>query len=50
MRVQVATAIERAFANKSGRLIAVCRWVLAAVFLLVVWADPQQPVRASGLG
>lgn len=36
--------------HRSGRIIALCRLVLALVFFLAVWIDPTQPVRASTLG
>jgi signal transduction histidine kinase len=37
--------IERAFHHRSGRVIAVSRFVLAAVFLLAIWIDPSQPAK-----
>ncbi len=36
--------------NRSGRVIALCRVVLAIVFFIALWLDPGQPVRASELG
>ncbi len=38
------------FQNRSGRVIALCRLVLALVFFIALWIDPAQPVRASQLG
>jgi signal transduction histidine kinase len=38
------------FRHRSGRIIALCRLVMAAVFFLAMWIDPAQPVRASDLG
>jgi signal transduction histidine kinase len=38
------------FRHRSGRIIALCRLVLAFVFFVALWADPSQPVRASHLG
>jgi signal transduction histidine kinase len=42
--------IARIFENRSGRIIALCRAVLALVFFIALWIDPAQPVRSSGLG
>jgi signal transduction histidine kinase len=39
-----------AFEHRSGRIIALCRAVMAAVFLFALWIDPGQPVRASTAG
>jgi signal transduction histidine kinase len=38
------------FRHRSGRVIALCRLVLAFVFFMAVWVDPAQPVRATELG
>ena len=38
------------FRHRSGRIIALCRLVMAFVFFVAVWLDPKQPVRASDLG
>jgi len=37
--------LTQTFAYSSGRVIALCRLVWAAVFLLVLWFDPQQSAR-----
>ena len=42
--------IARLFEHRSGRVIALCRLVLALVFFLALWIDPAQPVRARELG
>jgi signal transduction histidine kinase len=42
-------AIEGAFRHRSGRVIALGRLVLAAVFLLAIWLDPSQPRREAGM-
>jgi signal transduction histidine kinase len=41
--------IQRAFQQRSGRVIALSRVVLAAIFLLAMWIDPTQPVRHEEL-
>lgn len=33
--------------HRSGRVIALARAVMAAVFLLAIWVDPSQPARAA---
>lgn len=33
--------------NRSGRVIALARLVLAALFAFAIWIDPKQPVQAS---
>lgn len=38
------------FSGRSGRVIAASRALLAAVFLLALWLDPIQPVRADFIG
>jgi signal transduction histidine kinase len=43
-------ALARTFEHRSGRIIALCRMVLAAVFFLALWLDPSQPVRSSTAG
>ncbi|QNM81992.1 hypothetical protein H8M03_08080 [Sphingomonas sabuli] len=35
--------------DRSGRVIALARAVLAAVFLFAIWIDPNQPVQAADL-
>lgn len=42
--------LERNFEHRSGRIIALCRMVLAAVFWLALLVDPDQPVRSSAAG
>lgn len=42
--------VTRLFENRSGRIIAVTRLVLAAVFFAALWMDPNQPVRSSSVG
>ncbi|WP_340588686.1 sensor histidine kinase [Erythrobacter alti] len=42
--------ITQALQHRSGRIIAICRLALAAVFVLAIWLDPMQPVRSSALG
>lgn len=37
-------------ANRSGRVISLCRLALSVVFLLAVWIDPTQPASRPGLG
>lgn len=44
------SAIAQAFRYKSGRVVAVCRLLLAGIFLFALWIDPSQPVRSSTLG
>jgi signal transduction histidine kinase len=38
------------FRHRSGRIIALCRLVLALVFFAAIWIDPAQPVRGSHFG
>ena len=33
--------------HRSGRIIALARDVLAAIFLLAIWVDPRQPAQAA---
>ena len=42
--------LARGFENRSGRIIALTRLLLAAVFFLALWLDPNQPVRSSTAG
>lgn len=42
--------LKRILDYHSGRSIALCRLALAVVFLLVLYADPDQPVRNSSEG
>ena len=39
--------LARNFEHRSSRIIAFCRMVLAVVFFLALWFDPDQPVRSS---
>lgn len=50
MLTRVASTVTRTFRNRSGRVIALCRLVLASVFLFALWIDPAQPVRSGALG
>lgn len=45
-----ADLLRRTFQNRSGRVIALTRTVLATVFFLALWIDPDQPMRATALG
>jgi signal transduction histidine kinase len=38
------------FQHRSGRVIALCRALMALVFFVALWVDPAQPVRATELG
>lgn len=40
----------RMFTRRTGKVLALSRAVLAFVFLLAVWVDPVQPVRAGPIG
>nr|WP_166174845.1 histidine kinase [Altererythrobacter segetis] len=42
--------LAREFEHRSGRIIALCRFVLATVFFIALWVDPQQPVRTGVTG
>jgi signal transduction histidine kinase len=42
--------LAREFEHRSGRTIALCRFVLATVFFVALWVDREQPVRASVAG
>ena len=42
--------LAREFEHRSPRIIGLCRFVLATVFFVALWVDPQQPVRASIFG
>jgi signal transduction histidine kinase len=44
------SAVVRAFEHRSGRIIALCRLAMAAVFFAALWIDPKQPVRSSTAG
>jgi signal transduction histidine kinase len=46
----VGVVIAALFRHRSGRIIALCRLVMAFVFFMAVWIDPAQPVRATELG
>lgn len=45
----IATVLQRAFQHRSGRVISLCRLVLALVFLTAIWLDPAQPTRFEDL-
>jgi len=49
-RSHIAELLRRTFQNRSGRVIALTRMVLATVFFLALWVDPDQPMRATRLG
>lgn len=49
-RAQDRGALARTFEHRSGRIIALCRTILAAVFFLALWLDPTQPARSSTAG
>ncbi|MHA6332819.1 sensor histidine kinase [Qipengyuania sp. CAU 1752] len=38
------------FRNRSGRVVALCRLLLAVTFFVALWIDPAQPVRSATLG
>mgnify|MGYP001546656290 FL=1 len=40
----------REFEHRSGRIIALCRFVLATVFFIALWLAPDQPARNSTIG
>ena len=40
--------IQGAFQHRSGRVIALGRLVLGAVFMFAIWLDPTQPTRLTG--
>jgi signal transduction histidine kinase len=40
----------RQLQNRSGRIIALCRFVMATVFFLALWIAPDQPARSSEAG
>ena len=40
----------REFEHRSGRIIALCRFVLATVFFIALWVAPDQPVRSVMTG
>jgi signal transduction histidine kinase len=42
--------LAREFEHRSGRIVGLCRFVLATVFFLALWLDPQQPVRSGTVG
>lgn len=42
--------IARLFEHRSGRVIALCRMVLALVFFMALWLDPSQPIRSDETG
>lgn len=38
------------FEHRSNRVIAACRVVIAALFIMALWLDPFQPARAARIG
>jgi len=42
--------LTRLFDNRSGRVIALTRLMLATAFLLALWIDPSQPARSTAAG
>jgi signal transduction histidine kinase len=40
----------REFEHRSGRIIALCRFLLATVFFVALWIDPSQPARSGIAG
>ena len=40
----------RELEHRSGRIISLCRMVLATVFFVTLWVTPDQPVRANVAG
>jgi len=49
-RSQEQSFLARQFEHRSGRIIALCRFVLATVFFVALWVDPSQPVRSTAVG
>src|SRR5688500_18177256 len=47
---QSGDLLRRAFEYSSGRIIALTRMVLATIFFLALWLDPDQPRRATAFG
>lgn len=47
---RLSEAVRRAFQYSSGRTIALTRAVLASIFLLALWIDPDQPARIAVAG
>jgi len=43
-------AYSRLFEHRSGRVIALCRLVMAVVFAIALWLDPMQPTRTDVFG
>jgi signal transduction histidine kinase len=40
----------REFEHRSGRIIALCRFLLATVFFIALWLAPDQPARSGATG
>jgi signal transduction histidine kinase len=40
----------REFEHRSGRIVALCRFLLAAVFFIALWLAPDQPARSGTTG
>jgi signal transduction histidine kinase len=50
LRAREQSFIARQFEHRSGRIIALCRFVMATVFFIALWIDPEQPVRSTTAG
>jgi signal transduction histidine kinase len=40
----------REFEHRSGRIVALCRFLMATVFFIALWLAPDQPARGSATG
>jgi hypothetical protein len=47
VRPREHSLLSRQFEHRSGRIIALCRFVLATVFFVALWIDPSQPARSD---
>jgi signal transduction histidine kinase len=50
IRTREHSFFAREFEHRSGRIIALCRFVLATVFFIALWLAPDQPVRSITSG
>jgi signal transduction histidine kinase len=50
VRPREHSLLSRQFEHRSGRIIALCRFVLATVFFVALWIDPSQPARSDIAG
>jgi signal transduction histidine kinase len=50
IRTREHSFFAREFEHRSGRIIALCRFLLATVFFIALWVAPDQPVRSSTSG